>query len=243
MDSWFRNVGCGVAEAGRIIHGSLDGFGRNAGNALDSWGKEMGKDLDPSHPVHIAMVKTGQFSFAVARETLRSLDGFGQQTERSVSKAYNEVHRHVSTIEWDGLSNEVRAWVEHNATELGVAVSDAVGNVLQIAQSDLPAEITQWIAENPGQTIFIIAAGAVFFAPFLMRVPLLKSLGFATHGVAAGSAAAAIQSMIGPLQTGSIFSLLQSAGAGGSSLTVVDAMISTGAGVGLSTLTAKSALG
>ena len=59
---------------------------------------------------------------------------------------------------------------------------------------------------------------------------------------AEGSTAAAIQSMISPVQTRSIFSLLQSAGAGGSGLTVVDAIVSTGAGVGLSAVAAKSAV-
>jgi hypothetical protein len=85
MDSWLRSAGCGIANAGKIIHDSLDGFGQNAGNALDSWGKHMGKDLDPSHPIHIAMTKTGEFSFGTARQSLRYLDGVGQQTEKSIN--------------------------------------------------------------------------------------------------------------------------------------------------------------
>jgi len=187
MDLWLRSVGCGIANAGKIVHDSLDDFGQKTGNALDSWGKHMGKDLDPSHPIHIAMTKTGEFSFGAARESLRYLDGFGQQTEKSVSAAYNQVHQHVSEVDWDKLSHEVRAWVEHTAKELGITVSVAAKNVLYIAKSQLPEEVAQWIAEHPGQTAFIVIGGAVFFAPFLITVPVLSSLGFTASGVVAGA--------------------------------------------------------
>jgi hypothetical protein len=90
-------------------------------------------------------------------------------------------------VDWDKLSQEVRAWIEHTAKELGIAVSVAAKNVLYIAESHLPVGVAQWIVEHPRQTTFIVVAGAVFFAPFLIRVPVLKSLGFATKGVAAGT--------------------------------------------------------
>ncbi|KAH8707529.1 hypothetical protein GQ44DRAFT_830966 [Phaeosphaeriaceae sp. PMI808] len=241
MDSWFRSAGCGIAHAGKIIHDSLDDFGQNAGNALDSWGKQMGKDLDPSHPIHIAMTKTGEISFGAARESLRYLDGFGQQSEKSVSEAYNQAHQYISEVDWDTLSQEVRAWIGSLAKELGIAVSVATTNVFCIAKPHIPEEVAQWIVEHPGQTTFIIIAGAVFFAPFLITVPVLSSLGFATNGVAAGSAAAAIQSMIGPVKAGSIFSLLQSAAAGGSGLAVVNGIVSTSAGVGIGAVAATCA--
>jgi hypothetical protein len=169
------------------MHDSLDGFGQNAGNALDSWGKQMGKDLDPSHPIHIAMTKTGELSFGTARQSLRYLDKVGQQTEKSVSDIYNQAHQHVTKADWDKLSQDVRAWIEYTAKELGIAVSAAAKNVLYIAESHLPGEVAQWIVENPGQTTFIVVAGAVFFAPFLIRVPVLSRLGFATNGVVAGT--------------------------------------------------------
>jgi hypothetical protein len=47
--------------------------------------------------------------------------------------------------------------------------------------------------------------------------------------------------MIGPVKAGSIFSLLQSAAAGGSSLAVVDAMVATSAGVGIVAVVATCA--
>lgn len=56
-----------------------------------------------------------------------------------------------------------------------------------------------------------------------------------------GSAAAAIQSMIGLVKAGSIFSLLQSAGAGGSGLAVVNGMVSASAGIGIGAVAATSA--
>lgn len=186
MDSWFRSVGRNIAQAGKITHDSLAGFGQNAGNALDSWGKEMGKDLDPSHPIHIAMTKTGEFSFAVARQTLSRLDGFGQQTERSVTGAYNQAHKHFSEVDWDSVSQEAREWVQRTAKELGVAVAAAEKGIFNIPLSSLPGEIAQWIAEHPKQTAFIIVGGTVFFAPYLVTVPVLNSLGFSANGVAAG---------------------------------------------------------
>ncbi len=186
MDSWLRNVGSGLANAGKVTHDSLYNFGQNAGTALDSWGKEMGKDLDPNHPLHIAMTKTGEISFAVARGSLRHLDGFGQHTEKSVTQAYGQLHQHVSKMDWQKLPSEARAWVECTATNLGIAVSAAKKNVLGIKEAELPGEIAQWIRDHPGQTAFIIAAGIVFFAPDLITAPVLASLGFTAGGVAAG---------------------------------------------------------
>ena len=48
-----------------------------------------------------------------------------------------------------------------------------------------------------------------------------------------GSAAAAMQSIIGPVQAQSIFALVQSAATGGVGLAVINGMISAGAGVGM----------
>ncbi|KAH7094880.1 hypothetical protein FB567DRAFT_600567 [Paraphoma chrysanthemicola] len=242
MDFWLRSAGCGIANAGKIIHDSLDGFGQNAGIALDAWGKHVGKDLDPNHPIHIAMTKTGEFSFGTARQTLRFLDHLGQHTEKSVSGAYNHAHHQLAQVDWDTLAQEVRRQIESSAKELGIAVSVAATHVFRIAESELPDAIKHWIAENPGQTVFIVAAGVVFFAPFLIRVPVLRSLGFAARGVDAGSAAAAIQSIIGPVMAGSIFSLLQSAGAGGAAgVAVVNQAVVTAAGVGAGVVAATCA--
>jgi hypothetical protein len=187
MDFCLRSAGCAVANAGKAIHDGLDSFGQNAGNALDAWGKHMGKDMDPSHPLHIAMTKTGEFSFGAANQSLRCLDMFGQQAEKSVSETYNHAHRYISEVGWENLSQQVRAWNESAAKDLGIAVSVAARNVFSIAEAHLPEEIAQWIKEHPGQTTFIIIAGVVFFAPFLISVPVLYALGFTTTGVVAGT--------------------------------------------------------
>jgi hypothetical protein len=66
------------------MHHGLDDFGQKAGNAPDSWGKQMGKDLDRSYPVPIAIRKAGEVLFGTARKSLRYVDGIGEQTEKSV---------------------------------------------------------------------------------------------------------------------------------------------------------------
>jgi hypothetical protein len=187
MDQWLRNVGCEIANAGKATHESLDDFGQKSGKALDAWGKEVGKDLDPSHPIHIAMTKTGEFSLNAASETSRCLDQFGQQAEKSISDTYDQAYQFVSQVDWDKLSQEAKAWIGSTANELGVAISVASKNVLCIPECHLPQAIAQWIVEHPGQTAFIIIAGTVFFAPFLITVPVLTALGFTASGVAAGA--------------------------------------------------------
>lgn len=233
MDIWLRGVGGQLAGAGQAIHDSLNVFGQNAGPVLESWGQGIVQNLDPNHPVHIAMTQAGQLSGAVAADTLRHLGIFGKQMETLISAVYNELHKHASAVEWHKLSIEVKTWVERTAPQLEIAVSDAAKAVVSIAQSQLPVEIVRWITEHPGQTVFIIVAGIVFFAPFLITVPVLYTLGFRSSGVVAGSAAAALHSIIGPIAAGSIFALLQSAGTGGAGLAVINTLMSTGAGVGL----------
>jgi hypothetical protein len=239
MDSWFRNVGNALAGTGKAIHDHLDRFGQNSGRALDAWGQEVGKNLDPDHPLRLAMEKTGQVSFNMATQTLRFLDGVGQGTEIAVTGAYNHVHAHASQVDWDNLSQEAKDWILHKAQELGVAVSPAATQtVFCIKNAHLPQEIGRWIAEHPGQTTFFVVAGTVMVAPSLISVPVLWSLGFTAEGVAAGSAAAAVQAMIGPVASGSIFALLQSAAAGGAGMAVVNGMVAGTAGVGIAAVAA-----
>lgn len=71
--------------------------------------------------------------------------------------------------------------------ELGLEVCKAAKQaVWRIQEAELPREIGDWIASHPGQTAFMFAAGAVFFAPSLITVPVLESLGFTVGGVTAG---------------------------------------------------------
>jgi hypothetical protein len=211
MDQWLRNVGCEIANAGKAIHESLDDFGQKSGKALDAWGKEVGKDLDPSHPIHIAMTRTREFSLGAASGTSRCLGQFGQQAEKTVSDTYDQAYRFVSQVDWDKLSQEARTWIGSTANELGVAISVATKIVLCIPGSHLPKAIAQWITEHPGQTAFIVIAGTVFlttfiviaatilfiafiviagavvFPPFMITVPVLTALGFTASGVVTGT--------------------------------------------------------
>jgi hypothetical protein len=56
-----------------------------------------------------------------------------------------------------------------------------------------------------------------------------------------GTAVAVIQFMIGLVQAGSIFSLLQSVGVGGAGLAIVNGLVSTSAGVGVGVVAATCA--
>ncbi|KAF5660531.1 hypothetical protein FCIRC_12126 [Fusarium circinatum] len=87
----------------------------------------------------------------------------------------------------------------------------------------------------------MMATGAgLIVAPGLVATPLLGALGFSAGGIAAGSAAAGIQSGIGSVVAGSPFSILQSAGAGGAGLAVVNGVVqASGAVVGASGFAAK----
>ncbi|USP76665.1 hypothetical protein yc1106_03939 [Curvularia clavata] len=253
MDAWLRNFGNNIAQAGATIHTSLDTFGQNAGRALDAWGKDVGQHLDPNHPVRLAMEVTGSASFFAAEQTSRALGAAGRQTERCVTEAYNWC---VTQVPWEQLAHEVQVAIQNKAEELHVVA--AAQTVFRVTK-EVPGEIQDWIEKHPHQTVFMVLAGAVFFAPGLITVPMLASLGFTAEGVVGGelasfsilfsvgvvvgetrkliqcegSAAAVMQSMIGPVQTRSIFALLQSTAAGGSGAAVVNGLATATAGVAI----------
>ncbi|EED19079.1 conserved hypothetical protein [Talaromyces stipitatus ATCC 10500] len=77
---------------------------------------------------------------------------------------------------------------------------------------------TQFIRENPALTAWAVAAtsgAALLAAPGAAAALLLNFAGFTGTGVQSGSLAAAAHSIIGNVAAGSMFSFLQSAGAGG----------------------------
>jgi hypothetical protein len=167
----------------------MDSWVRNVGNALDAWGQEVGKNLDPNNPLHLAMAKAGQVSGGMATQILRSLDGVGQETEKAVTAVYNHVYEHASQVDWVKLSQEAKGQIQHTAQQLGVALSTTAAagpTVFYITDPHLLEKIRRWIAEHPLQTIFIVVAGAVIIAPSLLSVPMLSALGFTAEGVAAG---------------------------------------------------------
>ncbi|KAI3577207.1 hypothetical protein IWW34DRAFT_870000 [Fusarium oxysporum f. sp. albedinis] len=69
------------------------------------------------------------------------------------------------------------------------------------------------------------AGAAMVVAPVIVAGPALAVAGFGAGGIAAGSAAAGVHSGIGSVVSGSAFATLQSAGAGGVGLAVVNGVV------------------
>ncbi|KAJ4039745.1 hypothetical protein NW758_008616 [Fusarium oxysporum] len=69
------------------------------------------------------------------------------------------------------------------------------------------------------------AGAAMVVAPVIVAGPALAVAGFGAGGIAAGSAAAGVHSGIGSVVAGSAFATLQSAGAGGFGLAVVNGVV------------------
>ncbi|PVH93422.1 hypothetical protein DM02DRAFT_661993 [Periconia macrospinosa] len=92
--------------------------------------------------------------------------------------------------------------------------------------------IWTWIKNNPIKTALIVMAivVAVIIAIYLTPV-ILSAMGFTNAGIAAGSLAASIQSGIGAVTAGSLFAILQSAGAGGAGIIIVNVVVATTAAV------------
>ncbi|KAK4145936.1 uncharacterized protein C8A04DRAFT_26093 [Dichotomopilus funicola] len=93
--------------------------------------------------------------------------------------------------------------------------------ILQMAEQlvkltqQLGHEIIEFIKEHPVQTVIIVAGVILIINPGGVAMPLLKIAGFGEGGVIGQSIASWIHSMIGNVSAGSLFALLQSAGAGG----------------------------
>lgn len=90
-------------------------------------------------------------------------------------------------------------------------------------------EAGKWIQKHPGETAVIAGAGVILVFPGLVTTPTLWVLGFGSEGVGAGSAAALAHSYIGNVAARSAFATLQSAGAGGYGVVIVDGFASAGA--------------
>ncbi|KAL8676266.1 MAG: hypothetical protein Q9186_007204 [Xanthomendoza sp. 1 TL-2023] len=95
--------------------------------------------------------------------------------------------------------------------------------ILQLAKTkaeelhldQVASDIGDWIEHHPWQAAFYAASALGFFAPEILSIPALEALGFAFEGVRAGSMAAKIQSVIGPVAARSVFAIWQSARMGG----------------------------
>ncbi|KAK3064900.1 hypothetical protein LTS18_002856 [Coniosporium uncinatum] len=129
--------------------------------------------------------------------------------------------------------DEVQRWAADRVEELRIAAGESLDTVYHVEWQSMPQPIAQWIEEHPNQTTFLAVGASVFFAPFLITVPVLGMLGFGAAGVTAGTSQdlplQAMQAMIGDVAAGSLFALMQSAGAGGANLAVLNILVKAGA--------------
>ncbi|PQK16857.1 hypothetical protein BB8028_0007g00580 [Beauveria bassiana] len=88
----------------------------------------------------------------------------------------------------------------------GEAIKDGAAAALRGASSYTPA--------HPVTVGALLVRVGIAAAHGLVAAPILGAAGFTANGVAAGSAAAAVQSGIGNVVGGSVFATLQSAAAG-----------------------------
>lgn len=125
---------------------------------------------------------------------------------------------------------------------------------VKVDYGQLSSEILDWIQAHPYQTAFHVANGVVFFYPGLISKPILWGIGFGLSGPRAGksvtfakphieaatailtfsprsaaSAASVYQAMIGKVPAKSLFAYLESAGAGGYGVGVVNTVTRAGA--------------
>ncbi|KAI9657395.1 MAG: hypothetical protein M1821_003077 [Bathelium mastoideum] len=113
------------------------------------------------------------------------------------------------------------------ATKDGEAVDKSA---FKVQMKDVPYQVLDWIRNNPGTAGLYAANGAIIICPALITGPTLGLLGFSAAGPAGGTAAAWIQSVIGPVAARGIFATLQSAAMGGYGAAVVNGTASAAGG-------------
>ncbi|KAI4170754.1 MAG: hypothetical protein LQ343_004716 [Gyalolechia ehrenbergii] len=91
------------------------------------------------------------------------------------------------------------------------------------------AALKTYTREHPYRTALHLSSMILLVAPGLLAGPVLGSVGFGAQGVVRGSAAAAHHAEIGNVVARSFFAVLQSAGAGGYGVAVVNGVVQVGA--------------
>ncbi|KAL9631093.1 MAG: hypothetical protein Q9204_004395 [Flavoplaca sp. TL-2023a] len=98
---------------------------------------------------------------------------------------------------------------------LGKALELAESKAKELHLDQVASDIETWVKAHPWKAAFYAASALSFFAPEILSLPALEALGFGFAGVRAGSMAAKIQSVIGPVAARSVFAIWQSARMGG----------------------------
>ena len=152
-------------------------------------------------------------------------------------KIANEVSKN---IDLPGAVQSANQWVEK-----GLTLTQQISSTFDLRHTVDDAKL--WVEEHPIQTALLVANILLVIAPQLLTGPLLALAGFGTEGVGAGnstvlivsrrgsqvlgSLAAAWQANAGPIAVGSVFAGLQSAGAAGYGLSIVNGVVQGGAAI------------
>ncbi|TLD24566.1 hypothetical protein E2P81_ATG11902 [Venturia nashicola] len=110
---------------------------------------------------------------------------------------------------------------------IGTAIQSVVSRLIGAAEIIVKSmdEAKKWIIENPGKTAILIISGTTVVAPGFIAGSALELFGFGVGGVGSGTLAAGLHAVLGDVAAGSVFAVLQSAGAGGTGLAVVNGVV------------------
>ncbi|KAK0384480.1 hypothetical protein NLU13_8566 [Sarocladium strictum] len=118
-------------------------------------------------------------------------------------------------------ANTTETWIREESLPFLRATMDSFGTWIEDDVQPVFSEAIGFLKDHP-ELIALIAGGTIsMFATEFLVTEFLAALGFTAEGVAAGSIAAAIHSLIGDVQMGSLFAILQSAGTGSSAFAVI----------------------
>ncbi|KAF2465909.1 uncharacterized protein BDR25DRAFT_80967 [Lindgomyces ingoldianus] len=116
------------------------------------------------------------------------------------------------------MGNQISSFVED-------AFNRIKDKAIAVLRSILPP-VVQYAVQHPIQTVTHIACATLFLVPSLIVAPVLSILGFTSVGVATGTIAAGVQSIIGPVMAGGMFATLTSAAMGGYGAATVAGVVS-----------------
>ncbi|KAL4900589.1 hypothetical protein BDW74DRAFT_161739 [Aspergillus multicolor] len=110
----------------------------------------------------------------------------------------------------------------------GSKLAVTYGKLVLKSLTDLAAQAAEWATKNSMLAGSIAAGLTVAAAPGIVITLVLSALGFTAGGVKAGSLAAGAHGLHGNVVAGSLFAVLQSAGAGGAGLAVLNGAAQVG---------------
>jgi ElaB/YqjD/DUF883 family membrane-anchored ribosome-binding protein len=147
-----------------------------------------------------------------ARKAMKS---FGKEAGKHIGGATNTASKQIRVFGKD-IGPKIAPALEEAWKQ-----ADAFGQEAAKQTSAAAKHTKQWVEQHPGETAGMFAC--VVAAPLGIGVAYsgLHMVGFTATGVAAGSAAAAVQFSIGNVAATSTFAVFQSAATGGASATLV----------------------